>query len=1229
MKRNVLRTEWIVLLGLMLLAPNVFSQSISYMIPDIGTPGMNTYVEIIGPHDLTGNFGPDGFGMNNPGDALRVECVNPGDSAKVIIGPLVVSWNGRMISTQIFVHPDQRPNSDSWQGIAPEFVIPIRVSYNGMTQNSALFYIVRPQPAIITSSNGALGSGGVWGLRSPRGAMIVDSLALLGSSYGISTADCDPSTPGNQGYLPAVILSKHHIRTGNNTLVSLDANAKHGGPGGGGGGGSFCDWSGGGSDGGEGFTGGGRGGRNRAGNPLGSNEFRNPGPGSGAFITNTGGSMNGVRGGNAPAYEASGGGTGHPFGSSGTGCDDGGGCNPPGGFGGGSGQQQTQSGGAGGYATAGSSSRNGNGGQVHGNDFIVPLAGGSGGASGNPQLAFSCSGDGGGGGGALRMYAPQLDGYLFTSNGSGGSNGASGDGGSGSGGAVSLESKIVSGIWKIRAEGGIGTGPSGGAGRIRMDGPMMWFSNAIPVDESMSVGPSTDTTTFVRRQFTLTGTGDGRDIRLLLKSDRMPWTEIGTVSSYGSAWSFDITLPSIDNVYFLAALQTVENPGSDAFTARPAFVMSQAAANILISRTVPEMLAESSRQLRPIDCEQSSIDTTVVENIGDGVLLISDARYTGGRGFELLEPLAFPISIDPGDSRRFIVRYTRPAGARGTVADTLLIFSNTPGPGPFAVTYSIDVDEAELRPSLTDLVFPDVIICEGNSADAFFDLANTGTIPLTIALPVIDEMSFALISPAPGVWPLTLQPGAVLNVQLRVTHVVAGNRSGTIRFQADDNGCNVSSVITLTARARNVGLGISAIDPFSRLRCFGESADSSFIIRNDGDIEFIVTEITPPDPAFIVLSPAVPFPIGVGEQREVRLRFAPAVPGSYAGNVHIAIDRCALQADLFVTGVRDSIGVSVADVDFGLVRAQSLPVMRMVRVTNTGSAPVTITSATDIPPFRIVGGIPVNLPPGAGADLRVQFDDPGVDAEYDVEIPLQHLPFCSELLLNVHGIRGTATVDLFVDTLSAEPGQLIEIPIYLKNANNITLFGATGIRATLRYRSSLLVPTQSPLGTLSGDDRLIDLTIPLQTDADGVALRLPMMVTLGDAIETELLLENVVSVGGDLTVNVVDGRFTLLGICREGGTRLFDGGPSVQLKQNRPNPFNPTTDIEFVLIERGHTTLRVYDALGRSVATLADEWFEPGTHVRSFVGNGLPSGLYIAVLQTPTIVRQRRMLLMK
>ena len=49
---------------------------ISYLIPDIGSPGMNTYMEIIAPHDSIANFGADGLYLGNSGDNLRIVCEN-------------------------------------------------------------------------------------------------------------------------------------------------------------------------------------------------------------------------------------------------------------------------------------------------------------------------------------------------------------------------------------------------------------------------------------------------------------------------------------------------------------------------------------------------------------------------------------------------------------------------------------------------------------------------------------------------------------------------------------------------------------------------------------------------------------------------------------------------------------------------------------------------------------------------------------------------------------------------------------------------------------------------------------------------------------------------------------------------------------------------------------------------------------------------------------------------
>jgi hypothetical protein len=220
-------------------------------------------------------------------------------------------------------------------------------------------------------------------------------------------------------------------------------------------------------------------------------------------------------------------------------------------------------------------------------------------------------------------------------------------------------------------------------------------------------------------------------------------------------------------------------------------------------------------------------------------------------------------------------------------------------------------------------------------------------------------------------------------------------------------------------------------------------------------------------------------------------------------------------------------------------------------------------------------------------------------------------------------------VVLIADTVSAGPSESIELRLFLRDAENLQLFGATGITANLRYQKSLLVPLFDPEGTIVGDERVIPLSLPLTADADEVILRLPFMVTLGTALQTPLLLTDVIAQGGDLSVEVIDGQFTLLDVCREGEVRLFDGSTGIALAPNRPNPFNPMTEIRFSIVEEGRTQLFVLDALGRNVRTLVDAMLPPGEHRYRFDGTGLPSGLYFAILQTPTVMKVRRMLLAK
>ena len=93
---------------------------------------------------------------------------------------------------------------------------------------------------------------------------------------------------------------------------------------------------------------------------------------------------------------------------------------------------------------------------------------------------------------------------------------------------------------------------------------------------------------------------------------------------------------------------------------------------------------------------------------------------------------------------------------------------------------------------------------------------------------------------------------------------------------------------------------------------------------------------------------------------------------------------------------------------------------------------------------------------------------------------------------------------------------------------------------------------------------------------------------------------------------------------------IDDGIPSgYTLSQNYPNPFNPSTEIQFTLTSGGYTTLKVYDMLGKEVATLVNENLNPGTYKTKFDASRLASGTYVYTLTSNGTRLNNKMLLMK
>jgi len=91
---------------------------------------------------------------------------------------------------------------------------------------------------------------------------------------------------------------------------------------------------------------------------------------------------------------------------------------------------------------------------------------------------------------------------------------------------------------------------------------------------------------------------------------------------------------------------------------------------------------------------------------------------------------------------------------------------------------------------------------------------------------------------------------------------------------------------------------------------------------------------------------------------------------------------------------------------------------------------------------------------------------------------------------------------------------------------------------------------------------------------------------------------------------------------------------SYTLKQNFPNPFNPSTNIEYSIPVKGVVKLQIFDILGRLVTTLVNGVQDAGVYRTTWNGKtgngiGLSSGVYFYRLESGSFSKTERMLLLK
>ena len=120
------------------------------------------------------------------------------------------------------------------------------------------------------------------------------------------------------------------------------------------------------------------------------------------------------------------------------------------------------------------------------------------------------------------------------------------------------------------------------------------------------------------------------------------------------------------------------------------------------------------------------------------------------------------------------------------------------------------------------------------------------------------------------------------------------------------------------------------------------------------------------------------------------------------------------------------------------------------------------------------------------------------------------------------------------------------------------------------------------------------------------------------------------------SVSVVNAGFFNENIIGEAITAINSGDIPVAfaLGQNFPNPFNPTTTINFSIPESGHVNIMIYDILGRHVRTLVDKSHSAGNYsvmwdATDMNGSKISAGIYFYTIKAGNFLSTKRMLFIK
>lgn len=232
----------------------------------------------------------------------------------------------------------------------------------------------------------------------------------------------------------------------------------------------------------------------------------------------------------------------------------------------------------------------------------------------------------------------------------------------------------------------------------------------------------------------------------------------------------------------------------------------------------------------------------------------------------------------------------------------------------------------------------------------------------------------------------------------------------------------------------------------------------------------------------------------------------------------------------------------------------------------------------------------------------------------------------SERFMYLKPNSAALTVAVSPSIIEALAGETVKIPLVITSSKNLTQSIASDFTSEISVEPSLLTPINGS-STITDSNRRIVTIAGVRKEGNDTLAVIEMKSGLGSVETSSILIKSLTFKSGKVLATTLDGEFHLKGICKDGGTRLYNSGQALSLSM-QPNPASDVLNITITAAENGLHRILLTNPLGEEIAVLYKEIISGTKEISSSVID-IPAGLYFVVVQAPSQMLVKRIMIAK